>query len=131
MENKELFIKFVEYLKKNAKERTYEWDKSRTKYIKDTIQSKKLILSELSYFDFQDPLNTLDKDYYTESYNPKLLFNELIELTDFINDESLNRIVEKIEMKERIKKLLDFYLNFVIEKNFDYLSMKIYFIYFF
>jgi len=131
MENKELFIKFVEYLKKNAKERTYEWDKSRTKYIKDTIQSKKLILSELSYFDFQDPLNTLDKDYYTESYNPKLLFDELIELTDFINDESLNRIVEKIEMKERIKKLLDFYLNFVIEKNFDYLSMKIYFIYFF
>jgi len=122
MENKELFSKFVEYLKKNVKGKNLVWDPKRTKYLKDNANSIKLILSELSYFDYQDPLNTIDQNYILEKYSSNLISNEIKELSDFINEDSLNVLVEKCEIKERVKKILDYYLNFVIEKNFDYLS---------
>jgi len=122
MENKELFSKFVEYLKKNVKGKNLVWDQKRTKYLKDNANSIKLILSELSYFDYQDPLNTIDQNYILEKYSSNLISNEIKELSDFINEDSLNVLVEKCEIKERVKKILDYYLNFVIEKNFDYLS---------
>jgi len=122
MENQELFFKFVEYLKQTIKEKYSIWDKDRIKYINDQKNKRKLILLELSFFNYTDPLNTIDNNYLNEKYNSNLLTNELNDIGVMLNEDSKEEILKKCEVKERILKIIDFYLTFVIEKNFDYLS---------
>ena len=122
MENKELFYKFVEYLKQSLKEKYPVWDKSRIKATKDHVNKRKLILHELSYFDYNDPLDSIDKNYLLEKYNPNLLLVELQDINIMVEEDNNSLIFEKVEKIERIQKILDYYLTFVIEKNFDYLS---------
>jgi len=112
MENQELFFKFVEYLKQTIKEKYSIWDKDRIKYINDQKNKRKLILLELSFFN----------NYLNEKYNSNLLTNELNDIGVMLNEDSKEEILKKCEVKERILKIIDFYLTFVIEKNFDYLS---------
>ncbi len=122
MENKEMFSRFIEDLKHQIKEKTSVWDQERTKYLKDYSNKRKLILQELSQFDYKDPLDTIDRNYLIEKYSSSLLFNELKDLSNTLSEGAKSYMIDRCENKERIMKIIEYYLNFVIEKNFDYLS---------
>ena len=55
-------------------------------------------------------------------YNTNLLANEVKSLDSIFSDVSFSSIVDKKGNLEMIKKIIEYYLNYVVEINFDSIS---------
>ena len=66
------------------------------------------------------------EDAYTkDNYESNLLVNQLRPITDIFNIEKTSvYIIDSKEKLEIIKKLIEHYLNFIVEMNFGDISKK-------
>ena len=70
------------------------------------------------------------EDAYTkDNYESNLLVNQLRPITDIFNIEKTSvYIIDSKEKLEIIKKLIEHYLNFIVEINFGAISKKFFII---
>jgi len=59
-----------------------------------------------------------------DQYFQYLLSNEIKTINDLFNSNSNLKLLEKRENLEMIKKIIDYYLIYVVELNFDSISKK-------
>jgi hypothetical protein len=104
---------------------TLSFNKERERIIKEINNKKKIILKEINQLEFNDPLSVLDDYYRKDNYNINLLVDELKNLENIFSEKSYEMIIEKRENLETIKKIIEYYLNYVVEMNFDSISKQI------
>ncbi len=68
----------------------------------------------------------LDDSYIKEIYNTNLLVNEVKDLENIFSEKTYSIIIEKKGNLDVIKKIIEYYLNYVVEMNFDSISKKFY-----
>jgi hypothetical protein len=57
-----------------------------------------------------------------ETYNTNLLANEVKSLESIFSESAFTHIIEKKGNLEMVKKIIEYYLNYVVEINFDAIS---------
>jgi hypothetical protein len=67
-------------------------------------------------------LKILDDAYVKDIYNTNLLANEVKYLESIFSETAFSVIIEKKGNLEMVKKIIEYYLNYVVEINFDAIS---------
>ena len=98
-----------------------KWKNSeRNKEISEQFNKNKIILKELEQIDFKEPLSLLNPLYKSEKYNIELFSNEIENILNKKNKEKILEILyEKRENLELKKKIINYYLNYIIKNKFD------------
>ena len=142
------FENFVFQIKNYDYNEITKWDNPARKYAIDMDKNKnKIKLTELVQINYANPLLLLNKEYTQEEYNVSLFISELNSIEDIIkinknktnkkknkkdyNDIIANKniyiekIMEKREKLEINKKILNYYLQYYCNNNFDVMSPSI------
>ena len=105
---------------KNCDNMIYQikWDSNERK--EDFIErknKKKIIKKELQQIDYKDPFTLISHLYQKETYSISLFEKEINTIKNFDNnDETMMIIIEKRENLELIKKIIQYYINYIISK---------------
>ena len=116
----DFFSTYVHYLNQNPnqKDKLTKWNKFRINHHNSNENDRKIITQELKQIDFNHPLDSVDKIYQYDKYDKSLFTAEFQAIDDDIDSETIiSKIVDKCEKIGRIKTILDFLLNFILEKN--------------
>lgn len=70
----------------------------------------------------KDPLNIINEDYLKDHYSQHLLSNEIKFFENLLIENINLKLLEKRENLEMIKKIIEYYLIYVVELNFDSIS---------
>ncbi len=116
------FQNFVKQFQESSNNLTSSYNKERESILRELNNKKKIILKEINQFDFNDPLSILDDSYIKDNYNTNLLINEVKSIENIFSERAYDKIIEKRENLEMIKKIIEYYLNYVVEMNFDSIS---------
>lgn len=116
------FQNFVRHFQNLDSNLNASWNKERQSYFREANTKKKIILKEINQFDSKDPLKTLDDAYSNDIYNTNLLVNEMKNVEGIFSERTYDTIIEKREKLEMTKKILEHYLDYVVEINFDSIS---------
>ena len=65
----------------------------------------------------QNPLAILSPLYQSEYYHLSLLHNEIKEIKNILSEESVMKIIERRESCEMLKKIISYFLNFIVKNN--------------
>ena len=98
-----------------------KWKNSeRNKEISEQFNKNKIILKELEQIDYKEQLSLLNPLYKSENYNIELFSNEIENILNKKNKEKILEILyEKRENLELKKKIINYYLNYIIKNKFD------------
>ena len=98
-----------------------KWKNSeRNKEISEQFNKNKIILKELEQIDYKEPLSLLNPLYKSENYNIELFSNEIENILNKKNKEKILEILyEKRDNLKLKKKIINYYLNYIIKIKFD------------
>ena len=142
------FENFISSIKNYDFTNRTKWDNPGRVYAMNIDKNKNLVkLTELNQINFCNPLLILNKEYIQENYNPYLFESELTNIDNIlkinkssnqantnkknknnINDNSyddnifIEKIMEKRENLEIHKKILNYYLQYYCQNNFELMS---------
>ena len=124
----DFFSTYIHFLKQDRQLKLTKWNEERINFHEASENDRKIITQELKQIDFNHPLDSVDKLYQQEKYTQSLFFNEFDIKEDITSEGIIGKIVDKCEKMGRIKTILDFLLNFILEKNFILISKLFYYI---
>ena len=123
------FAKFLEYFTNKNCFSGASWNKHREDHNKDQQNRRKIVLKEISQLDskvnfifIKDPLTIINEDYLKDVFSQHLLSLEVKNFENLLNEDINMKLLEKRETLEMIKKIIEYYLNYVVELNFDSIS---------
>ena len=95
-----------------------KWDSNeRKEEFIERKNKKKIIKKELQQIDYKDPFTLISHLYQKETYSISLFEKEINNIQNFNNnDETMMIIIEKRENLELIKKIIQYYINYIISK---------------
>ena len=95
-----------------------KWDSNeRKEEFIERKNKKKIIKKELQQIDYKDPFTLISHLYQKENYSISLFEKEISTIQNFDNnDETMMIIIEKRENLELIKKIIQYYINYIISK---------------
>ncbi len=65
----------------------------------------------------------IDADYMKDKYNVNLLVEEVRYFDKLFSENTKTTIITKRENLEMVKKIIEYYLNYIVELNFDSISI--------
>lgn len=71
-------------------------------------------------------MNIINEDYLKDNYSQHLLSNELKIFDNLLKEDINFKLLDKREKLEMIKKIIEYFLNYVVELNFDSISIYIF-----
>ena len=138
------FENFVYHIKNYDYNEKEKWDNPARKYaINIDKDLNRIKLTELNQINYANPLLILNKEYIQEDYNPNLFESELISIEDRIKIvknnnnkknkvnlysifDNINNFIEKImEKRENLevhKKIINYYLQYYCQNNFELMN---------
>jgi hypothetical protein len=67
-------------------------------------------------------MKILEESYLKEKYDIALFANQVRQIENIFDLNEYDNIIESKEQLEMTKKIIEYYLNYVVEKNFDSIS---------
>ena len=96
-------------IKWESEERTEEFNLNKN--------NKKIIKKELQQIDYKDPFSIISPLYQKYNYSISLFEKEITEINDFDNnEETMMNLIERRENLELMKKIIQYYINYIISK---------------
>jgi hypothetical protein len=71
----------------------------------------------------KNPLDVIDENNLKENYNTNLLGDEIKTFQNLFTEKAVTAIQGKRENLEMVKKIIEYYLTYVVELNFDSISI--------
>ena len=105
---------------KNTENMLYpiKWEsEERTEEFNLNKNNKKIIKKELQQIDYKDPFSIISPLYQKYNYSISLFEKEITEINDFDNnEETMMNLIERRENLELMKKIIQYYINYIISK---------------
>ena len=119
----DFFSTYLHQLNQDQLQKFTKWNELRINHHSENENQKKIVNQELKQIDFNHPLECVNKRYQQEKYCKSLLHEELDDLNDGCDRNTItSKIVDKCEKIGRVQTILDCLLNFILEKNLNLIS---------